>query len=323
MYLQIRVEMETIMNIKRALRIILEGLTNPRKVLLLFFYKVASFIKDDQSFVKLKWRLTMPYPLHLDNPVTYNEKQQWLKLFDRKPIYTLLVDKYLVKEYVAKKIGEEYIIPTIGVWEKPEDIDFSQLPQQFVLKCNHNSGLGMYICKDKNSMDRESVIAELRKGLSQDYYMWNREWPYKNVPRKIIAEKFMEDKNSGELRDYKFFCFDGEVRCLFIATDRSKGDHFTKFDFFDENFEHLPFTNGHPNAEHLPEKPECFEEMKRVAAKLSKGIPSVRVDLYEIDGKVYFGELTLSHWGGFTPFNPNKWDYTFGAWITLPSVKTT
>ena len=260
----------------------------------------------------------MNYPLHLDNPSTFNEKQNWLKLHDRRPEYTIMVDKYLVKEYVAIIIGEKYIIPTLGVWESPEDIDFDKLPDRFVLKCNHNSGTGMCICQDKTKLDLSKVVSDLRVGLSEDYYLHNREWPYKDVKRCILAEQFMEDHVTGELRDYKFFCFDGVVRCLFIATNRSKGDHQTRFDFFDADFNHLPIINGHPNADVPPSKPQCFEEMKRIASVLSRGIPSVRVDLYEIDGRVYFGELTFSHWGGFTPFKPQKWDQLFGDWIQLP-----
>lgn len=273
----------------------------------------------DKSFLQLKYLVAFGKRLNLKNPETFNEKQNWLKLYDRKDLYTIMVDKVAVKEYVSKIIGEDKIIPTIGVWNNPDEIDFNSLPNRFVIKCNHNSGLGMCICKDKSKLDLDKLKKELKKGLNQNYYCNNREWPYKNVPRKILAEEYMEDTTFHYLRDYKFFCFDGEVKALFIATDRDKGEHNVKFDFFDSEFNHLPFTNGHPNADVLPEKPFCFEEMKRIASILSKGIPSVRVDLYEINGKVYFGELTFTHWGGFIPFVPEEWDYKFGSWIKLPS----
>lgn len=271
----------------------------------------------DKAYLKMKFRHSMGHKLNLKDPKTFSEKLQWLKLYDRRPEYTVMVDKVKAKEYVASRIGKEYIIPTLCVWEDPEKIDISSLPDRFVIKCNHNSGTGMFICKDKTKMDIEKVKAELKKGLKEDYYKKNREWPYKDVPRKAFAEVYMEDE-FGELRDYKFFCFDGEVKAMFIATDRSKGEHAVRFDFFDENFNHLPFTNGHPNASVLPEKPRMFEEMKALASKLSKGIPQVRIDFFEVGSKVYFGEMTFFHWSGLQPFVPEEWDYKFGSWLKLP-----
>ena len=297
---------------------ILKAIKNPRLVILYAMNKSFGSLLSDKAYLKLRYRLTMGKRLNLKNPQSFNEKLQWLKLNDRNPEHTVMVDKYLVRQYIADKIGEEYLIPLLGVWDDPDEIDFDSLPGKFVLKCNHNSGIGMYICKDKFSMDVDKVKKELRRGLKQNYYLNGREWPYKNVPRKIIAEQYMEDEKTSELRDYKFFAFDGEVKALFIATDRQKVGEETKFDFFDENFNHLDFTNGHPNAAILPQKPEKFEEMKVLASKLSKGIPHVRVDFYEVNGKIYFGELTFSHWSGMVPFEPEKWDYTFGSWINLP-----
>lgn len=281
--------------------------------------KFSPLIKNDKLYLSMRHYLSFKKTMPWNNPKTYNEKQQWLKLYDRNPLYTIMVDKLLVKEYVAKQIGEQYIIPNLGSWENAEEVDFDSLPERFVLKCNHNSGTGMFICKDKSKMDVERVREGLRCGLKEDYYLINREWPYKNVPRRILAEQFMEDFETGELRDYKFFCFDGSVKALFIATDRSKGEHAVCFDFFDSNFNHLPIKHGHPNAKVMPEKPKTFEEMKRIASILSKGIPSVRIDLYEINGKVFFGEMTFTHWGGFMPFDPMEWDEKFGEWIKLPS----
>ena len=201
------------------------------------------------------YRASMGKRLDLKNPKTFNEKLQWLKLYNRKPEYTMMVDKYLVRDYIKETLGEQYLIPLLGVWDDPDDIDFDALPDRFVLKCNHNSGKGMYICRDKSKMDVEKVKKELKAGLEQNYYLNGREWPYKDVPRKIIAEQYMEDEQTAELRDYKFFCFDGEVKAIFIATDRQTPGEEVKFDFFDENGERLPFKQGHPNAKKLPEKP--------------------------------------------------------------------
>ncbi|MDY2734465.1 ATP-grasp fold amidoligase family protein [Intestinibacter sp.] len=295
------------------------AIKNP-KVFLWFILgrHIAKHIKNDELFIRFKWWFSMNYRLNLSDPKTFNEKLNWLKLYNRKPEFTMMVDKYLVKDYVASKIGQQYIIPTLGVWNSPEEIDFNKLPNSFVLKCNHNSGNGMIICKDKSKLNIENTIVELKKGLGDDYYSNNREWPYKNVHRKIIAEEYMEDNMFHYLRDYKFFCFDGEVKALYVATDRNKGENAVKFDFFDSDFVHLPFVNAHPNNPERPLKPKCFDEMKRIASILSKGLICSRVDLYEINGKVYFGEITFTHMGGFKPFYPQEWDYKFGEWIKLP-----
>lgn len=257
--------------------------------------------------------------LNLDCPVTFNEKLQWLKLHDRKPEYTTMVDKYEAKKWVADRIGGGYVIPTLGVWEHFDEIDFDKLPNQFVLKCTHDSG-GLVICKDKIALDKTAAREKIERCLRHSFYWGQREWPYKNVKPRIIAEPYMEDSKTKDLRDYKFFSFDGEVKALFIATERGSTEE-TKFDFFDAEFNHLPFTNGHPNAATYPEKPSCFDEMKELARKLSKGIPEVRVDLYECNGKIYFGEMTFFHWSGLVPFVPEQWDNTFGDWIKLPPKK--
>lgn len=275
----------------------------------------------DKFLLSLKYKHVFHKKLNWDNPQTFSEKIQWLKIYGRTPINTMMSDKYAVKEYVKEQIGEQYVIPLLGVWDRPEDIDFSKLPDKFVIKCNHNSGMGMYICRDKSKLDEQTVRKKLRKGLRQDYYINSREYAYKDIPRKIIAEKYMEDKETKELRDYKFFCFDGEPKALFIASGRLQGEESVTFDFFDMDYNHLPFTNGHPNAKVLPQKPKCFDEMKRLAAKLSAGMPHVRVDFYEVNGQIYFGEFTFSHWGGLMPFEPEEWDYTFGSWIKLPKRK--
>ncbi len=273
----------------------------------------------DKLWIQIKYLKSMGKFCNLKNPRTYNEKLQWLKLYNRKPEYTQMVDKYEAKKYVANIIGDEYIIPTVGVWDRFEDIDFDALPNQFVLKTTHDCG-GVVICKDKSRLNISQTREFIQRHLKTDYYLTNREWPYKNVVPRIFAEQYMVDESGYELKDYKFFCFNGEPKALFIATDRGVDGEETKFDFFDMDFKHLPFTNGHPNSPRPVLKPRGFEQMKKLAAQLSKDIPHLRVDFYDINGQIYFGELTFFHWSGLVPFNPQEWDYTFGSWIKLPKV---
>lgn len=270
----------------------------------------------DKLYLRLLFKLRVGYSLNLRTPRSYNEKLQWLKLYNRRPEYIQMVDKVEAKKYAANIIGEKHIIPTLAVYDKVEEIDFDSLPNQFVLKCTHDSG-GIVICREKSMLDRNAAIRKLRKGLKKNYYYWNREWPYKNVRPRVIVEQYMTDDGK-ELKDYKFFCFDGEPKVMFIASDRFDEEEETKFDFFDMDFCHLPFTNGHPNSTQKVEKPRGFEEMKELVKKLSKGIPHVRVDLYDVNGHVYFGEMTFFHWSGMMPFEPKEWDYKFGNLIHLP-----
>jgi hypothetical protein len=272
---------------------------------------------SDRRYIKLVYWLRMNKTLHLDTPQTFNEKLQWLKLHDRKPEYTMMADKYLVREYIAKQLGEEYLIPLIGVWDDPDEIDFDALPNQFVLKCNHNSGLGMCICKDKSQLNIDKAKSELRKGLEQDYYLTGREWPYKDIPRKIIAEKYMVDAQTAELRDYKFFCFNGKVKCFKIDFDRFINH---QANYYDANGVLLPFGEVvcPPDFDRTLEMPHNLRLMIRLAEKLADGIPYVRVDFYEVDAKVYFGEITFFPASGFGPFTPEEWDYKLGEWIKLP-----
>lgn len=274
----------------------------------------------DKVFLEAAFRARFGRKLNLNNPETFNEKLQWLKLYNRKPEYTKMVDKYLVRDYVKEKIGEEYLIPLLGVWDDPEKIDFNELPMQFVLKCNHNSGLGMCICKDKNSLDINKVKEELKKGINQNYYLTSREWPYKDVPRRIIAEKYMVDESGYELKDYKFYCFDGKVKLVMINSDRMSSEK-TKANYFDENYQPLDFVWGYENAEIPPQKPEKFEEMKYLAEKLSEGITHVRIDFYQTPSGIYFGEITFFDGSGFDAIEPIEWDYKIGSWFKLPMEK--
>lgn len=284
----------------------------------LTYTNLQRFLTDKQS-IQLKYRCSLKKKLNLGNPKSFTEKLNWQKLYDRNPIYTKLVDKYEVKKYVADLIGEEYLIKTIGVYDNVSQIDFDSLPYKFVLKCTHDSG-DIIICKNKEGLDIENAKEKLSKGLKNNFYYDSREWPYKNVIPRIIAEEYMEDSKTGELRDYKFFCFDGRVECMFVASDRQNREE-PFFDFFDMDYHHLDIRNGHPNSDVLPDKPVCFELMKELASNLSKGLPQVRVDFYEVDGRVYFGELTFFHFGGFTPFEPEEWDYRLGSLIDLSKVK--
>lgn len=278
---------------------------------------IARFLPD-KLYLSIKYRTRFGYWMDWKHPQTYNEKLQWLKIYDHHDEYTKMVDKAEAKDYVASIIGNEYIIPTIGVYDSPDEIDYNQLPEQFVIKCTHDSG-NVIVCKDKSKLDIEETNRKLHKWLKRNYIIQNREYPYKNVKHRVIIEKYMEDESGYELKDYKFFCFGGVPYYLFVATDRGRDDVDTKFDFFDMEWNHLPFTNGHPNNPNPPKKPDNFEQMKDIAAKLSIGIPHVRVDLYNINGRIYFGELTFFHWGGMVPFEPREWDYTFGELIKLPN----
>lgn len=275
---------------------------------------------SDEDFLKKAYRIRMGGSLNLKNPQSFNEKLQWLKLYDRRPEYTTMVDKYAVKKYVADRIGEQYIIPTIGVWERFEDIDFDMLPSQFVLKCTHDSG-GLAICRDKSKFDIESAKKKINRSLKRNYYYSGREWPYKNVPRKIIAEQFMEDKNSKYLKDYKFFCFDGEVKFLYLS--EGLDNHATAhISYVTLDWKQAPFyRNDYKPFDVLPPKPVNFDKMIQLAEVLSKDIPFVRVDFYEINEKVYFGELTFFTGSGFTKFIPNEWDSKLGEYIRLPEKK--
>ncbi len=272
---------------------------------------------SDRDYLEKLYRAHMGRPLELEHPETLNEKLQWLKLYYRDPLHTVLVDKYRVRDYVAEKLGEEHLIPLLGVWDDPDEIDFDRLPAQFVLKCNHNSGLGMYICRDKSRLDPARVRAGLRRGLAQDYFLHGREWPYKNVPRKIIGEQYLADVSGHGLRDYKFYCFDGRMALSMINSDRFSPVP-TKADYFDRNFDRLGFTWGYQRSAVPPERPEQYDEMIAAAEKLAVGLPHVRVDLYLVGGRIYFGELTFFDGSGFSPILPQTWDRRLGALLRLP-----
>lgn len=279
--------------------------------------KYAMRFIPDSIYIQIYYFAHFKKFCDLKNPNTYNEKLNWLKLHDHNPVYPTLVDKYEAKEYVARIIGNEYIIPTLGVWDTFDDIDFEKLPNQFVLKCTHDSE-GLVIVKDKKKLDKNVAKEKIEAALKQNFYYIGREWPYKDVKPRIIAEQYMEDHVDGELRDYKFFCFDGEPKVMFIASDRAS-DH-VKFDYYDLKFNHLDIKQKYPHAQEALRKPVTFEKMIDFSKILSKGFPHVRVDFYEVDGHLYFGELTFYHFSGFMPFEPDRWDKVFGDWLKLPKV---
>ncbi|MBQ8319647.1 MAG: glycosyl transferase [Clostridia bacterium] len=279
--------------------------------------KAASRILPDKIYIALKYRMRLGRFPNLKNPQTFSEKLQWLKLHDRRPEYTQMVDKYEAKKYIAEKIGEEYIIPTLGVWDNFDDIDFDQLPEQFVLKTTHDSG-GVVICRDKSKLDLVAAKKKINESLKTNYYWQGREWPYKNVKPRILAEELLVEKSDdGEesVTDYKFFCFNGTPRIMFISKDNAEN---TYRDFFDMDFNEV---NLRMKAERSPtplKKPIAFERMKYIAKEISRDIPCIRVDFYFVEGNLYLGELTLFHNGGFFNGEPKEWDYTLGSWIELP-----
>lgn len=273
----------------------------------------------DKTYLSILYRANFKKKLDWNKPKTFNEKLQWLKLYDRNPIYSKMVDKYEAKQFVADRIGSEYVVPSLGgPWNSFDEIDFDMLPQQFVLKTTHDCG-GVLICKDKASFDYAAAKRFIQKHLKRDYFLHGREWPYKEVKPRVFAEQYL---SAEDLKDYKIFCFHGVPKMMFIASERQSKEQETKFDFYDMDFNHLPIKNGHPNAACAPTCPEFFGQMKELAAILSAGIPHLRVDFYESNGCLFLGELTFTHWSGLVPFEPDEWDEIMGSWIRLPNHNT-
>lgn len=273
-------------------------------------------ILPDKVYLQLMYRKHFHKWIDFKNPTSFNEKLQWLKINDRKEEYTVMVDKHLVKEHVAEKIGKEYIIPTLGVWKRAEDIDFEALPNQFVLKCNNDSG-GIVICKDKSQLDKKAAVRLLSSRLKNNGFWYGREWPYKNVKPCILAEKYMEDTTIEELRDYKFFCFGGQVKCFKVDFDRFVEHH---ANYYNKEFEILDF--GEATLPPIPDKrlefPKNLKLMMELAEKLAEQKSFLRTDFYDVDGKVYFGEMTFYPASGFGKFTSEDADVQLGEWINLP-----
>ena len=282
------------------------------------FRKLSRLIPD-RIYLQIVYFRHFKKFIDFDNPKTFNEKIQWLKLNYIKEEYTNLVDKYRVKQYITKLIGEEYVIPTLGVWKNVDDIDFKSLPEKFVLKCNNDSG-GIVICKNKKDFDEVKAKSFLKERLKNNGYWYGREWPYKNVKPCIIAEKYMEDSISKDLKDYKFFCFNGSMEFFDIDIDRFI-EH--RSNYYDRNGNFLPFGKTYcpPDYTKKIEMPKNLDKMIELAETISHNTVLSRIDFYEIDGQVYFGEITFYPGSGFSPFTDEKWDYKLGDMIDLPNIK--
>ena len=284
------------------------------------FWKIYSFgwldHLSDKTFLKLCYRVRSDKKLHLNNPVLFSEKMQWLKIYDRKPIYTQMSDKYGARKFVADRIGDEYLVELYGVWDDFDSIDFDSLPDSFVLKCTHDSG-GLCICRDKSKFNIARAKAKINSSLNRNYYYHCREWPYKDIKPRIIAERFLEDN----IKDYKFYCFNGEVKYLYVS--QGLENHSTaNISFYDLNFNQMPFyRSDYKPFDHKIDKPLNFEKMIELAAVLAKDLPFIRVDFYDVDGKIYFSELTFYPCSGFIPFEPPEWDEKMGNMLELPINK--
>ena len=279
--------------------------------------KLFNYIPDKMA-VKIKYRNHFLKKLDLKNPVTFNEKLQWLKLYNRRPEYTMMVDKYAVKKYIADLIGEQFIIPTLGVWDSFGEIDFENLPEKFVLKCTHDSE-SVKIITNKSMINQESLRRFFEKKLSRNFFYACREWPYKNVKPRIIAEKYLEDLAAEELIDYKFFCFNGEPCFLYVSVGLQ--NHSTaKISFYDLFGNELPFFRSDFNPYHNAKMPNDMNLMIETAREIASGInaPFVRVDLYEVNNRALFSEITFFPCGGYLPFKPEEWDEKIGGMIQLP-----
>ena len=287
--------------------------------LLLIIDRCTIIKLKDKHYLKIMYRCETNKKLDLDNPKTFNEKLQWLKLYNRNQMYTKMVDKHDAKEYAEKIIGNKYIISTIGVYEKFEDIDFDKLPSEFVIKCTHDSG-NVVVCKDKNELDILSTKKKINAGLKRNYYYFAREWPYKDIKPRIIIEKLIENEDGTDIKDYKLFCFNGKVETILVCSNR-KGNY-KNTNFYNTNWELMPFTReNHTNTKEEISKPKNLDEMIQIGKLLSKDIPFVRVDLYEINGSIYFGELTFFPSAGFEGFKPESWDEKLGDMLILPNYK--
>ena len=296
-----------------SFRYILNNVINGR--LFLFWMLISKWIPYDELYIRVFYRLAMQEPLDLKGPVTYTQKIQWLKMHNNNLIYTRMVDKYAVKEMIAKELGQQYVIPLLGVWDDFDAIDFGKLPNQFVLKTTHDSG-NVLVCKDRRHFDIAKAKKKFSQALKTNYFFKSREYPYKNAVPRIIAEKYMHDKTQEELTDYKFFCFHGEPRILQIISNKGVGK---KVNCYDMEFNLLSLATDLSGINDTLTKPDNFCEMVDIARKLSKGLIHVRVDLYSINGQVFFGEYTFHNGGGIVNFNPPEWNKILGDMIVLPT----
>lgn len=283
--------------------------------------KSSKFFKNDRKYLEALFFFKMGYKLNLENPQKFCEKLQWLKLYNRKPEYTKMVDKVLVKQWVSEKIGSQYVIRNLGVYEKVEDIDFNKLPSRFVLKCNHNSRVGLCICKDKTRLNIKKVKRELQNGLNENHYLKTREWPYKNVQRRIIAEEYMEEEGLSSLNDYKVMCFGGKAKLIELHRGRYTSSHTQEFYDCDWNKTDISQSGSGSISNDVIPRPSFLEEMIELSECLSNGIPHVRVDWYYVNGHLFFGEMTFFDGAGFDPMDKEQDELLLGSWIDLTNIK--
>jgi len=291
---------------------IVRALKNPKLIIIYILQTFFAKHMSDETYIKKIYKLRIGERLHLDNPVTFNEKMTWLKLYDRNPRYPMLADKYEVKKYVADLIGNEYVVDNYGVYDTWEDIDFSKLPNQFVIKGTHDSG-GAFVCKDKMTFDFNASRKKIEKNLKTNCFYKSREWPYKDIKPRIIIDKYLDDHTGRQLRDYKFWCFNGVPKFMYCTI---KGDNVYE-NFYDMDFKPVMIDHGFPRHQPEFEKPNEFDEMKKLASKLSVGFPFIRIDFFDVDGHVYFGEFTFYDWGATMPFG-GDWDEKLGKYLVLP-----
>lgn len=273
----------------------------------------------DKFFIKRQFKHAMHCNLNLENPVTFQEKLQWLKLYDRKPEYTKMADKYLAKDFIQTRIGAQYVIPTIAVYDHAKDIDYDSLPEKFIMKTTHDSGT-VVICRNKSLLNIKKTNSYLNRRLKVKYYLKEREWPYKDIKPRIIIEKLL-GSDEDDLMDYKFYCFNGTPKLLTVISNRwGSGGH--KADFYDMEGKKVSITQpGYNSSEITPRLPIVFDKMKELAQQLSKNIPQIRVDFYYTGGQIYVGELTFFDSGGYLTFIPEKYNKILGDWIDLPTTK--
>lgn len=291
---------------------------NPKVLGNVIMYRTARLWPHD-LYLKILYRILVGKKLNLKNPQTLGDKLNWLKLYYHKKVFTTMVDKYEVKQFVRERIGDKYVVPCYGVWDSPDSIEWDKLPEKFVLKCTHDSG-SFIVCKDKKTFDKEAAIRKLKKCQTKEYYWGTREWPYKNVKRRVIAEQYIDGLGKDDSIEYKVTCMNGEVKFVTVckgpahqALELRKNDHFTP-----KEWKRLDWWTFYEPSRTDYERPVFMDEMVELCEKLAKDVPYLRVDWYVTDGKIYFGEMTFYTWAGFLVFNPDNWDSILGSWMTLP-----
>ncbi len=289
---------------------------NPMNIILYIASKGLMNWLSDKQFLKIYYYARIGKRLNLKNPQTFNEKLQWLKIYDRKPEYVTYVDKYAVREYIKNVVGEQYLVPLIGVYDSVDEIDFSMLPNEFVLKCTHDSG-SVVICTDKINFNIDRAKKRLKRCINRNYYYLGREWPYKNIKPRLVCEKMM----NSQIIDYKFFCFSGKPKFLYVGQGLVS-DHSLKIDFYDLDWNKMPFKRtDYDNFDSEVQRTDKFEEMLDLVEKLAVGFPFIRVDLYVVKNQIYFSEFTFTPCSGFLPLEPAEYDEVLGRLIELPKAQ--